>query len=90
MAAEPMQFPHKLTLLERKNLTLSGVTEVVSFDEESVALRTPLGDLIVQGQGLQLKTLLPEGGQVEIRGQIGAMIYEEPKAPGGFFRRLLG
>jgi len=81
------RFPHKLTLNERKQLTMTGVTEVVSFEETAVVLQTDLGTLLVQGQELKLKTLTPEGGQVAVEGQISALIYEEPRE-GGFWRRL--
>ena len=73
------QFPHKLTLNERKSLTMTGVTEVVSFEESAVVLQTALGLLTVQGQDLKLKTLSLEGGQVEVDGQISALQYEEPR-----------
>ena len=73
------RFPHKLTLNERKNLTMTGVTEVVSFDETAVVLRTALGLLTVQGQGLKLKTLSLEGGQVAVDEEISALVYEEPR-----------
>lgn len=79
------QLPHKLNLDERKELTMTGVTEVVSFEENTVVLRTALGTLIVQGSGLQLKTLSLEGGQVAVDGNITGLIYEEPR-PGGWKR----
>ena len=82
--------PHKLTLDARKQLTVTGVTEVVSFDEGAVIARTDLGTLVVQGKDLQLKTLLPEGGQVSVVGHISALIYEEPRATGSLWKRLLG
>jgi len=72
-------FPHKLTLNERKTLTMTGVTEVVSFDETAVVLRTCLGLLTVQGRELKVKTLSLEGGQMEVDGQISALVYEEPR-----------
>ena len=81
------QIPHKLTLNERSQLTMTGVAEVVSFEETTVVLRTFLGTLIVQGQGLKLKTLSPEGGQVAVDGQIAALIYEEPRDR-GLWQRL--
>lgn len=80
--------PHKLTLNERKALTLTGATEVVSFDENVVVLKTGLGILTVHGKQLQLKNLSLEGGQVAVDGQIAALIYEEPKSGG--LRRLFG
>lgn len=82
--------PHKLILNARKQLTVTGVTEVVSFDETAVIAHTELGTLVVQGKELQLKTLLPEGGQVAVEGNIAALIYEEPRPAGSLWRRLMG
>ena len=82
------QLPHKLSLNERRELTMTGVTEVVSFEDSAVVLRTALGTLIVQGSGLQLKTLSLEGGQVAIDGSVSALIYEEPRMSG--WRRFFG
>ena len=59
---DPMTLPHRLTLNERHQLTMTGVTEVVSFDDTTVVLRTELGTLSVHGQQLQLKTLSVDGG----------------------------
>lgn len=88
--AEQTQLPHKLTLSERSKLTMTGVTEVVSFDEETVVLRTGLGTLVVQGSQLQLKTLSVDGGQVAVEGTVTAMTYEEPRNKGGWKHRLFG
>ena len=83
------QMPHKLSLSDRTALTMTGVTEVVSFDETAVVLRTVLGTLTVQGQELKLKTLSLDGGQVAVDGSISALVYEEPRQSFGW-RRLLG
>lgn len=85
---EEKTMPHKLLLTERKTLTLSGVTEVLSFDENAVLLKTDLGRLSIHGKLLQLKNLSPDGGQVALEGQINAILYEQPRASGGL-RRLL-
>lgn len=82
-----LPLPHKLTLNQREDLSVTGVSEVVSFDETAVVLKTHLGTLVVQGEGLVLKTLSVEGGQVSVSGHIGSLIYEEPRSE-GFFRRL--
>jgi len=87
---DPIQLPHKLTLNERKTVTMTGVTEVVSFDDTSVTLHTALGALMIQGEQLQLKSLSPDGGQMAVEGRINALAYEEPRPAGGFWRRLLG
>lgn len=87
---EREQIPHKLTLNERQKLTVTGVTEVVSFEDTAVVLRTELGTLVVQGRDLQLKELSVEGGQVEVAGTVSALQYEEPRPAGGWLRRMLG
>ena len=89
MTDQHIQLPHKLTLSERKNLTMNGVTEVVSFDDRAVVLRTDLGVLTVHGQNLQLKNLSLDGGQVAVDGNVAALIYEEPRQERGWLGRLL-
>ena len=84
-----LQLPHKLTLNQREDLSLTGVTEVVSFDDAAVILKTHLGTLTVLGENLVLKTLSVEGGQVAVSGHISSLNYEEPR-PSGFWRRLWG
>lgn len=82
MAEERM--PHALSLTERSKLTVHGVTEVVSFEDSAVVLRTGLGTLAVHGRDMQLKNLSPEGGKVTVEGTVSALIYEEPRASGWF------
>lgn len=88
MEDERMRFPHKLTLDQRNKLTMTGVTEVVSFDENTVILNTSLGTLVLQGSALQLKQLSLEGGQVAVDGTIDALHYEQQHKQSGWLRRL--
>lgn len=90
MAENQMQLPHRLTLNERRQLTMTGVSEVVSFEDTSVVLRTELGVLVIQGQSLQLKTLSLEGGQVVVEGSVSALHYEQSRPAGSWLRRLMG
>ena len=78
------QLPHSLTLERRERLTMTGVTEVVRFDEEEVELRTELGTLLVRGRDLKLRTLSPKGGNVAVEGTVTAIGYEEPRPRRGF------
>lgn len=81
---------HRVCLKERQELEVTGVSEVVSFDEEAVVLKTSMGTLVVHGRQLQLKTLSVNGGQVEVSGTVSALIYQQTKPSGGWFRRLFG
>ena len=87
MGEEKNLLPHRLTLNERRQLTMTGVSEVVSFDDTAVVLRTELGTLVIQGEQLQLKTLSLEGGQVAVDGDVSALVYEQPRE-GGLWQRL--
>ena len=87
---EQKVFPHLLSLNERKELTVTGVTEVVSFDEETAVMKTSLGALTVHGRQLQLKNLSTNGGQVEVSGTVSALIYQQNKPTGSWVRRLFG
>ena len=71
-----------LRLEDRRKLTMTGVSEVVRFEENLVVLQTGLGQLHIHGQGLQLKNLSLEGGQATVEGQISALIFEEPRERG--------
>lgn len=80
------KLPHKLILDERNRLNLTGATEVIHFDDESVELNTSLGTLLIQGEQLKLKCLSLDDGALVIQGHISAISYEEPKQRRGFFR----
>lgn len=81
---------HSLQLTERKALSVTGVTEVVRFEEDTVVLQTDMGLLVVQGEQLQLKELSVEGGRVAVEGMVSALSYEAPRQSGSFLQRLLG
>ena len=90
MGENQMQLPHRLTLNERRQLSMTGVSEVVSFDDTAVVLRTELGMRVIQGKDLQLKTLSLECGQVAVDGTVSSLHYEESRSGGGWLRRLMG
>ncbi len=79
---------HRLVLSRRGKLTMTGVHEVISFDENTVVLTTCMGTLVIQGESLQLKTLSVEGGQVAVDGRVNALHYEAERPAGGLLRRL--
>ena len=75
-----------LKLQDRSRLTMTGVSEVVRFEDTLVVLQTQLGQLHIHGQELQLKNLSLEGGQAAVEGHIAALIFEEPRQRGALSR----
>lgn len=76
----------KLTMEDRKKLTLTGATEVVRFDDTLVELNTALGPVVVEGSEMKLKCLSLEDGTLVITGNIRGFSYEEPRPRRGLFR----
>ena len=82
---------HHIVLEEREQLSVSGVEEVESFDENTIVMYTSRGTLIVRGQGLHIEKLSLDGGDLKVEGTVESLTYEEDRrGRGGFFSRLLG
>lgn len=88
--AEVIPMPHRLTLDDRAQLSLTGVTDVERFDESEITMNTSAGALIIRGEELHIEKLSLDGGEVKVSGQISALSYEERRSDKGFFARLLG
>ena len=69
--------PHTLSLRARKVLEMRGVTDVISFDDETVELATTEGMLTVEGEGLHVKVLNLAEGIVSLDGNVCALTYSE-------------
>lgn len=81
--------PHNLVLEDRRMLTVSGVSDVDSFDEETVIVFTDLGELTIRGSNLHINRLSVEVGELTVEGNISALIYaEDTRKNGGFFSRV--
>lgn len=80
---------HKVTLVQRERLEITGVEEVESFDENTIIMSTNLGALIVRGEGLHIETLSLDGGALKVEGRVESLTYEEVhEAHGGLLSRL--
>lgn len=80
---------HNIILENRRMLSLSGVKDVDSFDEESVVLLTELGELTVKGLKLHISHLNQETGEVNIDGEISELVYADVNLePVGFWAKL--
>ena len=84
------QNTHTLTLENREKIFLSGIDEVVSFDERSIVLNTVLGAMSIEGERLHVLSLSLETGQITVEGHVDAIFYENrtEKVKRNFFSRL--
>ena len=89
--ALPQAAAHRLELDGRESLTVSGVEEVESFDENTIVMVTVQGVLIVRGEELHIEKLSLDGGDLKVEGMVESLTYEEDRGRrGSFLSRLLG
>ena len=82
---------HRLELVGRERLTVSGVEDVERFDENGIVMSTSAGVLVVTGEDLHIGKLSLYGGELHVDGRIDSVAYEEGgREQGGFLRRLFG
>jgi len=67
---------HSVHLINRNSIDLSGVTNVVNFDDEEIILDTNMGFLEIGGQELHITMLNLENGRVAVQGSINHMAYK--------------
>jgi sporulation protein YabP len=82
------QKPHHLILDRRERLSISGVHDVESFDENGIVCKTTQGTLLVRGSALRVDKLSLEGGELSVEGKINSLVYEDASPSGGLWARL--
>ena len=66
-----------LVLENREKLSISGVLDVLSFDDQVVIVETDLGLLNVKGENLKINKLSIDTSEVVIEGEISSMAYSD-------------
>lgn len=83
------KMPQNLVLEDRRRLTLTGVEDVGTFDENTVVLKTVLGELTVHGSGLKMGKFNVDTGELCLEGSVTALAYSADRSSrGGFFGRM--
>ncbi|MBQ1183771.1 MAG: sporulation protein YabP [Clostridia bacterium] len=90
MSEQIVKGNHGIILENRQKLSVSGVIDVIGFDEETVVLKTQLGDLTVKGNGLKVQSFAVETGGLLVEGNIAAIVYTENRQKRGIASRLFG
>lgn len=68
-------FNHGISISERKNIVISGVKKIDSFDNEEFMMETTLGYLVIKGEELEIIKLDTYQGNVSIKGRIDSLCY---------------
>lgn len=82
---------HNVIIENRKRISMSGVTDVGSFDEETLNIVSADGNITVKGENLQVTKLSLESGELCAEGEINAVIYSVSPVKGkGLFSKMFG
>ncbi len=89
MEEKKLKLPHSVILEDRKNLTITGVTEVDNFNDEEITVYTSYGQITIRGENLQVSVLNTDCGDVSASGKVKSIVYSEKfeKHP-GFLGRI--
>jgi sporulation protein YabP len=68
---------HSISITERKNIMISGVKKIDSFDNEEFLLETIMGYIVIKGSELEIIKLDTYQGNVSIKGKINSLTYME-------------
>ena len=74
---ENNQAVQNLILENREKLSISGVLDVLSFDDQIVILETELGMLTIKGEDLRINKLSIDRQDVIIEGNIVSLTYSD-------------
>ncbi len=73
--AEQNALKHNLILEGRSRLSLSGVTDAESFDENSIEIYTEMGELVIRGKNLKVGEMNVETGNMTVSGDVKSIVY---------------
>lgn len=82
--------PHCISIEGRAKLSVTGVEDVSGFDENVVVMLTSLGELTVKGENLHIDKIDLDSGELEVRGQLRELSYEEQGSGGSVWSKLFG
>lgn len=72
---EKLGLSHKVELYNREKGTLTGILDVISFDENTIVLDTDMGLLTIKGKDLHVSRLTLEKGEIDLDGRTDSLIY---------------
>ena len=74
--SDKILLPHKITLENRKDMAVSGVVQVVSYDEYKIVLRTDYGTLVISGRDLVTGEINSATNTLKLTGRIETLQYK--------------
>lgn len=78
----------KVILINRNNLTVSGIKKVLTVSETNISLLLDSSTMNIAGEGMEVKKLDVESGILEVEGTINCIKYLGVKEKLGLVKRI--
>lgn len=85
---ETIRSNNNIIIENRKKFNISGVKDVISFDEETIVLESVLGNLVLKGSGLHIQSYNAESGDLFGEGRVNATVYTVNEKNSSFLSRI--
>ena len=72
---DKMRVSHRMMIDNREKGSLTGILDVISFDETMIVLDTDMGLLTIKGKDLHVSRLTLEKGEIDIEGRTDSFVY---------------
>lgn len=79
---------HSFSVSERKNINISGIIKIYSFNKNEFVIETILGIMHIMGDELEVVKLDTYQGNIVIKGKIDSISYDDKKKDNSIFNRL--
>ena len=84
-----LKMQHNVIMESRRNLTITGVMDIDSFDEQTVIVFTEQGELTIKGVGLHINKIDVDTGDLLMEGEVDSLAYSDNQPQkGGILARL--
>lgn len=70
-------FNHQIMINERKNIVITGIKKIISFDKEEFLIDSNMGLINLKGEELEIVKLDTHDGNITIKGKVNSFTYSE-------------
>ncbi|MFW5979909.1 MAG: sporulation protein YabP [Bacillota bacterium] len=79
---------HDLSMIDCKRLKMTGILEVINFNDDKVIIKSSQGIINILGKELNMQKLNLEDSEIKITGKINTISYKNNKTKKSFWKKI--
>ena len=68
---------HSISVNDRRHSELTGIDDVLSFDDNSITMHSAMGDMVIEGEELKIESFSADRGILTVMGKVNGLYYLE-------------